>query len=132
MSFRFQIDRKSLKKARFISRLASKIQQELIASGLTQRQVADKIGVDRAVVNRRLRGDANLTASSIVEFAIAFDKEVEINFVDPKKRNAHNWKAAIVVQSGNKLIAKITPQNDSCKTSTRPNDDREKAALVLQ
>lgn len=82
MSYRLKIDPKSRKSANFISKLQRKIQAELIASGMTQQEVADVLGVDRSVVNRRLKGSANLTARSIAEFAYAFGKEIDFEFVE--------------------------------------------------
>lgn len=91
MSYRMKIDPKSRKAAKFISRLQKKIQAALVQSGKTQQEVADILGVDRSVVNRRLKGSANLTARSIAEFAHAFDKEVEISFVEKKVSQDKNW-----------------------------------------
>lgn len=90
MSYRLKIDPKSRKAAKFISQLQKKIQTELIASGMTQQQVADVLGVDRSVVNRRLKGGANLTARTIAEFAYVFDKEVSIDFVSPGQPDRAN------------------------------------------
>lgn len=82
MSYRIKIDPRSRKAALFISQLQKKIQKALLASGKTQQEIADEIGVNRSVINRRLSGGANLTARSIAEFAYAFDKEIHIEFVD--------------------------------------------------
>jgi transcriptional regulator with XRE-family HTH domain len=82
MSYRLRLDAKSIKSARFISRLQKTIQSALAESGLTQQQVAERIGVDRSVVNRRLKGKANLTARSIAEFAYAFDRDVMVTFTE--------------------------------------------------
>ncbi|MGI3164963.1 helix-turn-helix domain-containing protein [Pseudooceanicola sp. 200-1SW] len=86
-----QIDAKSRKSARFISGLQKKIQAAFLASGKTQQEVADAIGVDRSVVNRRLKGDANLTARSISEFAYALGKDIKIEFLDPQPVENANW-----------------------------------------
>lgn len=94
MSYQLRIDPKSRKTARFISQLQSKIQNALVASGKTQQEVADILGVDRSVVNRRLKGKANLTARSIAEFAYAFDKDIVINYVDKVQTDRVNWIAA--------------------------------------
>ena len=82
MSYRMQVDPKSRKAARFISRLQRTIQKALIASGMTQQQVAVALDVNRSVINKRLKGNANLTARSIAEFAYVFGKDIEIKFVD--------------------------------------------------
>ena len=82
MSYRLNIDPKSRKAARFISRLQKEIQKALIDSGKTQQEIATILDVDRSVINRRLRGNANLTARSIAEFAYALDKDIVLEFVD--------------------------------------------------
>ncbi|UOA32556.1 hypothetical protein DSM110093_02356 [Sulfitobacter sp. DSM 110093] len=91
MSYQLKIDPKSRKSARFISRLQKVIQKALIESGKTQQEVAEVLGVDRSVVNRRLKGSANLTARSIAEFAYALDKDVSIEFLDKKVSEKTNW-----------------------------------------
>lgn len=95
MSYRLKLDSKSRKAAKFISKLQRKIQAELIESGMTQQEVADRLGVDRSVVNRRLKGSANLTARSIAEFADAFEKEVEVRFVSRTSRHGSNGAEVI-------------------------------------
>ena len=86
MSYQLKLSAKDMKVARLISRLAKLIQVELVDSGMTQQEVARKIGVDRSVVNRRLSGSANLTARSIAEFAYAFDKDIEIKFSGEREK----------------------------------------------
>lgn len=90
MSYRMRIDPKSRFVARFISKLQRAIQDALIESGMTQQEVADKIGVNKSVINRRLSSDANLTARSIAEFSYAFDKDLEIKFLKRTARPGTN------------------------------------------
>ena len=96
MSYQLRIDKRSLKAAKFISRLQSAIQTALIESGLTQQEVAEKLGVDRSVVNRRLKGKANLTARSIADFAYALERDIRVDFVDPVRIEVTNWIATAV------------------------------------
>jgi transcriptional regulator with XRE-family HTH domain len=91
MSYQLKLSRRSLKSARFISKLHSAIQNALVESGKTQQQVAQELGVDRSVVNRRLKGNANLTARSIADFAYVLGKEIEVRFVDPVAAKGLNW-----------------------------------------
>lgn len=91
MSYQLKLSRRSLKSARFISKLHSAIRKALVESGKTQQQLAQELGVDRSVVNRRLKGSANLTARSISDFAFVLGKEVEIKFVDPATQKGSNW-----------------------------------------
>lgn len=91
MSYQMRLDPKSRKSARFISVLQKKIQRALLDSGKTQQEIASILGVDRSVVNRRLKGSANLTARSIAEFAYAFDKDIKIEFADKDPVALTNW-----------------------------------------
>ena len=90
MSYRPKIDPKSRKAARFISHLQRKIQKALVESGKTQQEVATILGVDRSVVNKRLKGSANLTARSIAEFAYALDREIEFDLVEQSRSTGNN------------------------------------------
>lgn len=91
MSYQLKISRRSLKAARFISRLQSAFQKAVTESGKTQQQIAVELGVDRSVVNRRLKGSANLTARSMSDFAYVLGKDIEIKLVDPFAPKGSNW-----------------------------------------
>ena len=103
MSYRPKIDGKSRKAARFLSNLQKSIQKALIDSGKTQQEIARILDVDRSVVNRRLSGSANLTARSIAEFAYAFEKDIQVRFVDKdnfRGTNTQQVSGAAVPMSG--------------------------------
>lgn len=114
MSYQIKIDPKSLKAARFISRLQQKIQRALVASGKTQQEVADILGVDRSVINRRLKGSANITARSIAEFAYAFDKDVIVDFVEKEQTRHLNWASG--TGNGNDIF--LLPNKDVVSKGT--------------
>lgn len=126
MSFRMQVDPKSRKAARFISRLQRTIQNALIASGMTQQQVAEALDVNRSVINKRLKGSANLTARSIAEFAYVFDKDIEIKFVGKATSARSNVPTAI-----NKVIQLNDHRAPSPSGTATPNNEftLESAAL---
>ena len=109
MSYQIKISKKDRKSARFISSLARKIQEQLIASGLTQQEVAERIGVDRSVINRRLNGKSNLTARSIAEFAYAFEKNIDLSFVTSTKPRYSNTSSR--TQNDVKPLASTTTTN---------------------
>lgn len=90
MSYQIKLDPKSRKAARFISLLQKKLQKAFVETGKTQQEIATILGVDRSVINRRLTGSANLTARSIAEFAYAFDKDIQIEFVDRPRATKSN------------------------------------------
>lgn len=95
MSYQIKLDPKSRKAARFISLLQKKLQKAFVETGKTQQEIATTLGVDRSVINRRLTGSANLTARSIAEFAYAFDKDIQIEFVDrPRATQSNVTKSA--------------------------------------
>ena len=117
MSYRIKIDPKSRKAARFISRLQKAIQKALVESGKTQQEVAEILGVDRSVVNRRLKGSANLTARSIAEFAYAFDKDVAIEFIDRDPSSRTNW----TVSKEELINVQEEPVRSAPRGTIRPN-----------
>jgi transcriptional regulator with XRE-family HTH domain len=100
MSYRLKIDRRSLKAAKLISKLQTEIQKALIESGMTQQEVAERLGVDRSVINRRLKGSANLTARSISDFAYVLDRDVKLELVKNTGRASANYQ--IVTASSEK------------------------------
>lgn len=112
MSYQIKIDPKSLNAARFISRLQKAIQKALVDSGKTQQEVAEILDVDRSVVNRRLKGMANITARSIADFAYAFDKDVFIKFVDQVQADRSNWGATT------DSVVEIQPRSKSASKGT--------------
>ena len=91
MSYRLKIDPRSRKVARAISRLQLKFQKALAASGLSQQEVAHKLSVDRSVINRRFKDNANLTVRSMVELADVLGRELEINLPERSKKTGQNW-----------------------------------------
>lgn len=99
MSYQLRIDKRSLKVAKFISRLQSAIQSALAESGMTQQEVAEKLGVDRSVVNRRLKGKANLTARSIADFAFALDRDIKVEFVNLVRPESANWTTTAITSN---------------------------------
>lgn len=110
MSYQMRLDPKSRKSARFISGLQKKIQKALLDSGKTQQEIASILGVDRSVVNRRLKGSANLTARSIAEFAYAFEKDIKIEFVD---------KDAAALTNSTPSCGKVIEIDDTSKSYAR-------------
>ncbi len=124
MSYQLKIDPKARKAAKFIAQLQKKIQSELIESGMTQQEVAEVLGVDRSVVNRRLKGSANLTARSIAEFAFAFGKDVELEFVEKRRHERSNS-----AENCGKLVFLQNAKNERGKTSNSKFGNIEKVAL---
>ena len=118
MSYRIKLDSRAVSVARFISRLQKALQDALVESGLTQQQVATALSVDRSVVNRRLKGSANLTARSIADLAFVLGKEVRFELQETPKKNGSNWSnwTANANSGANNLAAPI----QSLSATNRP------------
>ncbi|WP_370285798.1 helix-turn-helix domain-containing protein [Pseudooceanicola nanhaiensis] len=110
------IDPKSRKSARFISGLQRKIQKALSESGKTQQEIANILDIDRSVVNRRLKGGANLTARSIAELAFALDKDIEIEFVSTSRPKPCNW-----TQTTGEVVSIDSVDRDRTQGTVAPN-----------
>lgn len=83
MSYELKIDPKHRAAGRFIGKVRKALVlaalDEKRASGITQKKVADALGRDRSVVNRLLRGEANLTLRTVAEIAWALGWEPEFS-----------------------------------------------------
>lgn len=67
--------------------------------GLTQSAVAEKLGVHRAVVNRRLNGRTNMTIETIADMAWAVGACVDVDIYDPNERPDRNHTLAQSVRT---------------------------------
>lgn len=69
------------------------------AEGLTQAAVAEKLGIHRAVVNRRLNGRTNMTIETIADMAWAIGACVDVDIYDPIERPDRNHTLAQEVRT---------------------------------
>lgn len=56
------------------------------ADGLTQADLATKLDIDRAAVNRRLMGQSNMTLQTVADMCWALGQCIEIDIFDPQDR----------------------------------------------
>ncbi|MDO8421742.1 MAG: helix-turn-helix transcriptional regulator [Parvibaculum sp.] len=70
-SFEYEIGEKSRVGSRFVTHVRNEIQRALAtereSAKITQQAIADKIGVNRSVVNRQLTGLENMTLKRVAE-----------------------------------------------------------------
>lgn len=73
MSYELKIDPKQRAAGRFIGSvrkaLISAALNEKEKNGITQQEIANRLGVNRSVINRLLRGQGNLTLRTVAEIA---------------------------------------------------------------
>jgi len=95
MRFRFDIGGRARAASRLTgdvrSDLIRAILQEKLATGLTQQQLAKKLGVSRATLNRSLAGKEELTLRSLADLAWALDKEIAFELRDPPPSPGQNY-----------------------------------------
>jgi len=113
MPFQMKNDPKARKAGRFIYSVQKELQNALIASGLKQQEVAEKLDVNRSVVNKLLLGETNLTLRTIADLAWAMDAEVVLS-IKPRHRE----------QPGTGIdMPKVAPGVDErVKLSAAPSD----------
>lgn len=84
-SFRIGIPPRDKRIGRFITRVQEEIRRAFVEeserTGLTQQMLADKLGMDKGALSRRLNGQSNLTLATIAELAHGLDRVPEISFV---------------------------------------------------
>lgn len=79
MSYQMRNDPRARKAGRFIHRVQKELQNAFVASGMKQQEIAEKLGVNRSVVNKRLLGEANLTLRTIADLAWAMGADIEFS-----------------------------------------------------
>jgi len=85
-SFRITLTPNKRAAGRFIALVRRALQRALAEEkqkeGLTQSEIACKIGVHRSVVNRQLRGNEDMTLGRIAELAWAMNRKAIIQLVE--------------------------------------------------
>lgn len=97
-----RLDPRSKNAGRLVYRVQKELQDALAESGLRQQQVAERLAVDKSIVNRRFTGRANLTLRSIADLAWAMDHDIVFQ-LKPKTRvvsaNEHSEKVGMLAQA---------------------------------
>ena len=87
-SFQLTISPSRRVATRFINKVRRSIQKALLeeqrASGLTQSEIARRIGVHRSVINREIRGQKDLTLGRVAELAYALGREPSFELKSPE------------------------------------------------
>jgi hypothetical protein len=119
MSYRLKIDPRQRKAGRFIglvrdSFLRAISDERKSGNRVTQQAIAQKLGVDRSVVNRWLTGEANLTLRSISDLAWALDRDV---FFELRKREQVNGANLVVLDP---VVTRPPPRMSQTRVSASP------------
>lgn len=122
MSYQMHLTPRKRKVARFVSQVYGQIQQAFTDAareeGMTQRKLAEKLGVDKSVLHRRLTGEANLTLRSIADLAWALDADLEFAVRrrkknDPTRNHVSSYEDQAAHSAPLKNITVTTNSNDS-------------------
>lgn len=97
MSFQIELEPKDEAAADLISHVGWQLQALLSArqerEKLTQQEIATRLGVDRARVNKCLSGFNNLTLKTLAELVWAMDGEIELTIRLPDSISAKEGDA---------------------------------------
>ena len=86
MSFRTDLNPYDRAYSHFVRQVRDAIQRtfdEEAESGITQKELADTLGIDQALVSRRLNGPGNITLRTLANLYTAMGREPLSNFVAP-------------------------------------------------
>jgi DNA-binding phage protein len=106
MSYEFRIGAKDRAAGRFIGAVKKALLRAALfekqESGVTQQSIAQKLGVNRSVIHRMLKGEANLTLRSVAEIAWALGWEIDFTL----KRAATNVVTSVapIVASDSTIV----------------------------
>ena len=93
-SFHFDIGGRARHAGRFIGRVRGELLRALSErkseGGLSQEALARKLDTERALINRQLSGESNLTLRSLADLAWAMDLEISFELKKPLTEAGQN------------------------------------------
>ena len=92
--FHFDIGERARHAGRFIGRVRGELLRALTERkseiGFSQQGLAQKLDTERALINRQLSGEANLTLRSLADLAWAMDMEISFELKKPLPEAGQN------------------------------------------
>jgi transcriptional regulator with XRE-family HTH domain len=93
-SFHFDIGSRARHAGRFIGRVRSELLRALSQrkgeGSLPQQVLAEKLGIERSLINRQLSGESNLTLRALADLAWAMDMEISFQLKEPVGKAGQN------------------------------------------
>ncbi|MDO6967099.1 helix-turn-helix domain-containing protein [Rhizobium alvei] len=124
MSFQFDLDPKDEAAAEFIGAIGHRLQELLVErkalDNLTQQEIANRLGVDRARVNKCFSGYNNLTLRSLAELVWALDAEikVEMHLAEEPRGANYSLKSAPETTRSHQARTQILSSTQSAGSTT--------------
>lgn len=122
MSYELRIDEKQRAGSRFIAKVGKAITiaalDERQNSGITQQSIANKLNVNRSVINRWLRGGANLTLRTLAEIAWALGFEIVFELRKRGVREGRNTQEAALSSGEQERPIKQNSEEPRSNTQT--------------
>ena len=93
-SFHFDIGSRARHAGRFIGRVRGELLRALAEKkakdALPQQALAEKLGIERSLINRQLSGEENLSLRSLADLAWAMDMEISFELKQPTSSAGQN------------------------------------------
>ena len=67
---------------KYQNQIFRQLQQYMTDNGLSQKDIAEKLGVSRAYINQILNGNFNFTLKKLIELGLLIGKVPKIEFID--------------------------------------------------
>lgn len=124
-SFVYDIGEKKRVGSRFVAHVRDKILYALITEKadrkLTQQSIAEKLGVNRSVINRQLNGLENLSLRRVAEllWAMGWEAHFEVRKIKslPGENDSAEWPAP-TASSGENLIVVVSNRQPNITIQT--------------
>lgn len=129
-------ERNDRRKEIFLS-LAGSIETQLrdafakknITGLVNQTQLAEKLGVDRSAVNRRLTGQTNMRISTLADMIWALDQCIEVKIFDPNENREVNHPLSPEAATENNVVDLTKFRVPTASTSASVKVSKIKAAV---
>ena len=93
-SFHFDIGGRARHAGRFIGRVRGELLRALAQrkrdGSLPQQALAEKLGIERSLINRQLAGETNLSLRALADLAWAMDMEISFELKEPMIKAGQN------------------------------------------
>lgn len=126
-------DRHSARKKVFLSlsgSIGSQLRDEFAKKNekglITQTSIAEKLGVNKSVVNRRLTGQVNMTEETLADMVWALGCCIKVEIFDPVDRPGLNHPLAPEIE----IYSSTTPDNNIENTSIRNTITASRTAQI--
>lgn len=125
MSFEFNLHPSKEAAADFVARVGRVLQKALLTrkneTGMTQQELATRLGLDRSRINRCFSGYNNITVGTFAELVWALDGRIELKVIleDQEDHSSNHFDTATSAKKGVTTLNRASSQSSISPNTVR-------------